>query len=150
MSVSWGVIPIVPEIHAWLEENGFVVEVQQTRYPTLDEFIVVLETFNLPIVKDPLGDNLVGIAIGDIYTENYANILGNIGEEGFNFHFWGSGCQEQTMIEILKGLSKKCGPLVIYESIAATPLVVDEKTDTERAIIEWNDRIQEKYDASGQ
>jgi hypothetical protein len=52
------------------------------------------------------------------------------------------------MLEILKRLSVKCGALVIYETTAATPLVVDSKTNIEKAIDEWNHRIQERYTES--
>ncbi|MCP4367649.1 MAG: hypothetical protein GY797_05995 [Deltaproteobacteria bacterium] len=145
MSVDWGVVPIVPEIQDWLKENGFVIEISETRYPTFDELIVVLETFNLPVKKDQIKENLFDIVVGEINSDQYAYILGSIEKDGFEFHFWGSSCQEQTMLEILKRLSVKCGALVIYESIAATPLVVDAKTNIEKAIDEWNHRIRERY-----
>lgn len=57
MSVSWGVLPIVPEIHGWLSENGLATDIQKTRYPTLDELMTVLESFDLPIQKELLQDN---------------------------------------------------------------------------------------------
>ncbi len=146
MSVSWGVLPIVPEIHGWLSENGFIIDIQETRYPTLDELTLILESFNLPIQKEQVSENTFGISIGEAHSSQYAYILGGVKDNSFAFQFFGSACQERTMLEILKRLSQKyCKALVIYESATATPLIVDSETNVEEAMIEWNRRIRENY-----
>lgn len=146
MSVSWGVLPIVPEIHDWLGENGFATDIQETHYPTLDELTIILESFNLPIQKEQVAENTFGISIGEAHSSQYAYILGGVEDNGFAFQFFGSACQEKTMLEILRRLSQKyCKALVIYESATATPLIVDSEMNVEEAMIEWNRRIRENY-----
>ena len=144
MSIGWGVIPAVPEIHDWLAEHGQVTQSPCSRYPSLDELIIVLESFDLPIRKEQV-NGLWSIVFGTIETSRYAFILGKNKDDGFHFQFFGSYCQEETMLEILKRLSRGyCGALVIYEQMAATPLIVDSETDIEKSIVEWGLRIKER------
>jgi len=143
MSVSWNVLPIVPEILDWLGENGFETDIQKTRYPSLDELFIVLESFGLPIQKEKIAENTVGIHIGEAHSPQYAYILGDIKDNGFAFEFFGSMCEEKTMLEILKRLCQRyCNALVIYESASAIPLIIDSQTNIEEAVEEWNRRIR--------
>jgi len=141
MSINWSVLPILPEIHEWLKENGFVLEYPQSRYPTLDELLLVLKTFDLPLEKEQINENLIGLSLGEIDSDQYAYLLGTIKETGFDFQFCGRSCREKTMLEILNRLSLQfCGALVIYESSAAIPCLVDGKTDIEKALASWHAR----------
>ncbi len=59
--MSWVVLPIVPEIHGWLSENGFPVDIPGTRYPSLDELLAVLQSFDLAVLTEDLPvKNLAG------------------------------------------------------------------------------------------
>jgi hypothetical protein len=150
MSVSWGVVPVVSEIREWLQQAGYEPPTLDGRYPTLDELLAVVESFSdLPIEKESYPYDSWTIMIGTLYSSHYARILGSVhGDDLFHFHFWGGGCQEETMARILKALTPICGPLVLYESLAATPLLITETTNLEDALAEWNKRYRERYDRS--
>lgn len=144
MSVSWVVLPIVPEIHDWLSENGFPVDIPQTRYPSLEELLAVLRSFDLPVQMEELPESTIGISAGEPHTSSYTYILGNNKEEGFAFQFYESTAGEMFMLEVLKRLCERfCKALVIYESSTATPWLVLPETDLDQAVVEWKRRIRE-------
>ncbi len=150
MSVDWGVVPIVPEIHTWLQEKGCNLPTNlESRYPTLAETLAVLESLDdLPVIKKNFSGNLWELTVGTFGSSRYAHILGSVEEDGlFDFHFWGS-CQEETMVQILKRLASICGPLVIFEGMAATPMIVTQDVNVEEALEEWLKRIKQTYDRS--
>ena len=144
MSVSWGVLPVVPEIHGWLSENGFPVDIPQSRYPTLEELLTVLRSFDLTVQIEELPESTLGISVGEPRSSAYVYILGNIKEDGFAFYFYENTAGEKFMLDILKRLCERyCEALVIYESSTATPWLVVQETDTDQAVIEWKRRIRE-------
>ncbi len=144
MSVSWGVLPVVPEIHGWLSENGFPVDIPQSRYPTLEELLTVLRSFDLPVQTEELPESTLGISVGEPRSSPHVSILGNDKEDGFAFHFYENTAGEKFMLDILKRLSERyCEALVIYESSTATPWLIVPETDTDQAVIEWKRRIRE-------
>jgi hypothetical protein len=150
MAVSWGVTPVVPEALDWLLKAGYESPPLDSRYPTLDELLAVLTSFpNLPVRTDTYPNDMWEIGVGVLYSSEYAHILGTIhGDDLFHFHFWGSGCREETMIQILKALTPICGPLILYESFAATPLLITPTTDLQAALADWNERYRKNYDRS--
>ncbi len=150
MSVEWGVVAIVSEAHSWLRERGYNPSNLESRCPTLEEMLGVMENFDgLPVTKDNFSGNIWELTVGTLGSSRYARILGSVKEDGlFQFHFWGSSCQEETMVQILKRLASICGPLVLYETAAATPLIVTQDLDVEEALEEWQKRIKQTYIAS--
>lgn len=150
MSISWGVVPVVPEALDWLQKAGYEFLKPHSRYPTLDELLTALESFhNLPLRKEESPNDLWNIVIGILDSSHYAHILGSIRDDGlFHFHFWGSGCQEETMVQILRALTPACGPLVLYEKICVTPLLITATTNLQEALAEWNERYRTNYDRS--
>lgn len=144
MSVSWVVLPIVPEIHGWLSENGFPVDIPQTRYPSLEELLTILRSFDLPVQTEELPGSTLGISAGEPNSSSYTYILGNNKEDGFAFQFYESTGGEKFMLEVLKRLCERyCKALVIYESSTATPWLIDPTTDADQAVVEWKRRIRE-------
>ena len=145
MSVSWGVIPSQPQISDfcdWLIEAGLKVPPSTGRYPTLEELRQVLQSLHvIPIREEAYADSSYSISIGEPYAEQYAHLLGSVEENQFHFHFCDSGCRPITMMEILKRLSFFCGPLVLYESYAATPVVIESTTNLDEALKGWLQRI---------
>ncbi len=145
MSVSWGVIPSQPQISDfcdWLIEAGLKVPPSTGRYPTLEELRQVLSSLHvIPIQEEAYDDSSYSISIGEPYSEQYAHLLGSVQENQFHFHFCDSGCRPITMMEILKRLSFFCGPLVLYESYAATPIIIASATDLDEALNDWLKRI---------
>ncbi len=142
--MSWVVLPVVPEIHGWLSENGFLVSISRSRYPSLEELLTVLRSFDLPIQTEELPESTLGISAGEPRSSPYVYILGNNKEDGFAFHFYQNTAGETFMLEILKKLCEKyCKALVIYESSTATPWLVLPETDIVQAVVEWKRRIRE-------
>ncbi|HPH96087.1 MAG TPA: hypothetical protein PKW33_05270 [Anaerolineaceae bacterium] len=145
MSVSWGVLPITPEIHGWLRDSGFEKIPSNTRRPTLDELLSVIASLNLPIQMQTISKDTVGISVGEAGSAHYAYLLGGFEGDAFAFQFFGSDCRERTMLEIVKGLSQKhCQALVIYESGSAIPIIVDAKTDIDEAIAAWHRKFKQQ------
>jgi len=149
MSVDWGVVPAQPTeagFCEWLNTAGLEIPTSQSRFPTLDELISVLRSFEgLTIRKEKYGEALYGISLGEPYSEKYAYILGSIKNNLFHFHFLGSGNQNMMMLDILKRLARICGTFILYESYAATPVIVEEHTDLEQALVDWLKRSQQNY-----
>lgn len=145
MSVSWGVIPSQPQISDfcdWLIEAGLEVPPSTGRYPTLEEVRQVLQSLHvIPIREEAYADSSYSISIGEPYAEQYAHLLGSVEENQFHFHFSDSECRPITMMEILKSLSSFCGPLVLYESYAATPVIIASATNLDEALNDWLQRI---------
>jgi hypothetical protein len=77
-------------------------------------------------------------------------VLHRLWSHSFDFHFLGSGCRETTMLEILKRLSSSCGPLILYEPVAGTPVLVTSTIEVDGALKEWQQRIQKNYDKAPQ
>ncbi|GAB4438992.1 MAG: hypothetical protein Fur0044_35620 [Anaerolineae bacterium] len=95
MSVDWGVVPIVPEAYEWLQEAGYNISGLQSRFPTLEEMLLVLESFNdsLPITRSNYSDDSWTLTVGTSESSQYACILGSVQGDGlFHFHFFGSNC----------------------------------------------------------
>lgn len=147
MSVDWGVVPAQPNeagFCEWLNAAGLEIPKLQSRFPTLDELMSVLQSFKgLTIKKEGFGEATYGISLGEPYSERHAYILGSIKNNLFHFHFWGSGNQNMMMLEILKRLAGICGTFILYESYAATPVIVEEHTDIEKALADWLKRSQQ-------
>lgn len=148
MSISWGVIPCDPStsgFYEWLQSSGEEPPAldQPGRYPTPAELLSVLETFKpLPVENDPVKPGgLWEVTLGEPDTSNYAYMLGSIKEDGiFHFHFYGSHCQETTMLAILQRLSIVCGPFAIFDHMTATPVFVTPQLSIDQAIERWNTR----------
>ncbi len=150
LSVSWGVVPAQPEepgFQEWLSGEGIEVPNLGGRHPTLEELLKVLETFEgLPVHKVERGDSSYDISLGQRDSEQYALMIGSVLSDGlYDFHFFGSGCQATTMMQIIKKLSYFCGPIVLYENIAATPVLIDHSTDLEQAIEDWRRRMERRH-----
>lgn len=149
MSVSWGVVPVVPEVYEWLAQLGYEANGTISRYPTVAELWQVLQSFdNLPVekryVNSKVGNqDLWELVLGIINSSQYAHMLGHVDEnDHYRFHFWGSACREMTMVEILRRLAVICGPLIIFDDFSATPLLVRaDLTDVDGAIQEWQERF---------
>lgn len=143
MSLSYGVLAIVPETHEWLEAEGYQIPKAASRLPTLDELFGVLERlYPSKIRQEQVSGNLLDIVIGVADSSPYAEILGSTEPDGFDFQFLDS--EYVPMIEILKQLAVTCGPLIIYEHAAVTPQIVDAKTNVQKAIEDWNQRYMDK------
>ncbi len=149
MSISYSVIPAEPETEGfqeWFQSAGIDIPYEKGRFPTFDELIGVLKMFQgSPILQDNY-QGLVDLWLGQPEDPEYAQILGSIQEDGlFHFRFDGWRNKDMTMVKILKGLSEFCGPLVLWEEHAATPLLITKATDLEYAIQDWNNRIHQRY-----
>src|SRR5215217_5517651 len=110
MSVSWGVLPLDPNLPGlvdWLQGEGFDVPFSVSRYPTLEELLEVLKIFDgEPIEQHHIVNNLWEVTVGQLYSDTYAHMLGSVEQTDlYDFHFWGSGCRNTTMLSILKHLS---------------------------------------------
>jgi len=88
--------------------------------------LTVLATFDdVPVRREPVNEHLWNVVLGTLYSTTYAHILGTIQDTGaFDFHFFRNGCQETTVLEILKRLSSISGSLVLYKEIATTPVLM--------------------------
>jgi hypothetical protein len=144
MSVSFLVVPFdstIPDFVKWLENHGIAVPDEHGRYPTMDELINVLETIvDYPVFCGRVTENLWETSIGEPYTSTYAHFLGTIEDDG-TFHFnFEKGSTETTMLEVLKRLAQKCGPLVLADDSTATPVLVTSNTIVEVALEEWYQR----------
>lgn len=143
MSVIWGVLPLEPTLfREWLESKGITVPDQPGRYPTLDETLNVLKSIDdLSVSKEQVTENLWDLVVGELASDTYANLVGNVEDDNtFDFHF-DKGSQETTMLEILKCLSQKCGPLVLFDHYSATPVLVTSNTIVSVALKEWYQRM---------
>ena len=154
MSVDWGVIPSQPDnpgFQEWFREAGLDIPSSKGRYPTFDEFVKVLKSFSDNKTKiDQINDNLFEIIFGDVSSSDFAQILGSNQEDGlFHFQFLGYSTKEVTMLKILRKTSHICGPIALYESHNATPVLVDESTDIEEALKDWRIRYKNKYPVEG-
>ena len=149
MSVDWGVVPAQPDdlgFREWLTSAGLEIPQFGGRFPTLEEFMSVLQSFvGLPIQHESSAESLYSISLGEPYSEQCACILGHVEDNHFQFHFYGSSNQEITMMEILKRLASVCGPLILYESIAATPVIIESSTSIEKELEDWRRRSQQRY-----
>ena len=113
---------------------------------TLEELISVLQSFEgLPIQQEACGESSYSISLGEPYSEQCAYILGSVENDHFQFHFFGSSNQERIMMEILKRLASVCGPLILYESHAATPVIIESSTNLEQALKDWIRRSRQRY-----
>ena len=54
------------------------------------------------------------------------------------------------MLEILKRLSSSCGPLILYEPVAGTPVLVTSTIGVDGALMEWQQRLRKNYDKARQ
>lgn len=149
MPVHWSVVPAQPEelgFREWLTENGLEVPQFAGRFPTLDELTTVLDSFEgFPIQKEGYCEPSQSLSLGEPSSQQYAHILGSLREDHIQFHFFGSDNQSITMLEILKRLARICGPFVLYESYAATPVIVEEATNLTSALEDWVRRTLQKY-----
>lgn len=141
MSVDWGVIPVQPEesgFQEWLTTAGLEIPQGVGRFPTLEELITVLQSFEgLSIQQEEYAASAYSISLGEPYSEQYAYILGSVKGKHFEFHFFGSDNRNITMMEILKKLAGVCGPFILYESYAATPVIIESSTNVEQALENW-------------
>jgi hypothetical protein len=155
MSIDWSVLPLdpaIPELVEWLQHENIAVPDLHGRYPTLDELVNVLAMFgDVPVQLEQLNEQLWNVVLGELNSATYANMLGTVNEDGvFDFHFLGSGCRETTMLEILKRLSSSCGPLILYEPVAGTPVLVTSTIEVDGVLKEWQQRIRKNYDKARQ
>src|SRR6266508_6181690 len=146
MSIDWSVLPldpVIPELVEWLQHENIAVPDLHGRYPTLDELVNVLAMFgDVPVQLERLNEQLWNVVLGELNSAIYAHMLGTVNGDGiFDFHFLGSACQETTMLEILKRLSSSCGPLILYEPVAGTPVLVTSTIEVDGALKEWQQRI---------
>jgi hypothetical protein len=157
MTQTWPVIPIIKGISDWFAGEGLTVPDTLSRYPSLSELLDVLRALNYSPIKtefistedaDRRGTSWQ-IAVGEFDSPIYAVILGRDKNGEFDFSF-DHGSHQQTMIEILKKLAGVCGPLVVIDEFAATPLVVFENTDTDGALADWQTRIDAAHFADQQ
>jgi hypothetical protein len=151
MSIDWSVLPLDPanpELVEWLQHENIAVPDLRGRYPTLDELVNVLATFgDMPVQFERLNEQLWNVVLGELYSATYAHMLGTVNGDGlFDFHFLGSDCRETAMLEVLKRLSSSCGPLILYEPVAGTPVLVTSTIEVDGALKEWQQRIQKNYD----
>jgi hypothetical protein len=150
MSIDYGVNPLDPDnkdFRDWLHAEGVDFPDVKGRFPTLDELLDVLHTFN-GLAVNVEKNEVILVSLGD--RENlepgFALMLGHITPDGYyDFFFWQSGNQAITMAAILKKLSVFCGPLVLREGYGATPMLVTQDTHLDIALQEWNDRFRQKY-----
>ena len=145
MSLDWGVIPAQPEEPAfcqWLLDAGLEPPALPGRYPTLEQLLAVLRSFEGWPLQTDLPHSMV---LGVLDSPQYASILGGVHADGlFHFHFHGNRCQDSTMIKILRKLAVICGPIVLYETLHATPVVIDQFTDVGLATQDWQRRTQQR------
>jgi len=150
MSIEYGVHPLDPDnedFRNWLHSEGVDFPNVKGRFPTLDELLDVLHTFNgLAVTVDK--SNVVLVSLGDPeeFELGFALMLGHITPDGYyDFFFSQWRNQEITMATILKELSVFCGPFVLREGYGATPMLVTQDTDLDFALQKWNDRFRRKY-----
>ena len=150
MSISWGVVPSQPQEPGfcdWLIKAGLEIPAVTGRFPSLNELREVLQSLNVvPIREDNYEISSYSISIGELYSKQYAHMLGSVKDDKlFHFQFWGSGCHHLTMMEILKRLTAFCGPFVLYESGAATPVIIESSTRLADALDDWVKRTDFRY-----
>jgi len=150
MSIDYGVHPLDPEnqdFRDWLNAEGVDFPTVKSRFPTLNELLVILNTFKGLAVSVDMSHGVL-ISLGDPQNLNhgFALMLGNIIADGYyDFYFWQGKNQEMTMALILKKLSVFCGPLVLREGYGGTPMLITQDTDLEIALQEWKDRLHKKH-----
>ena len=159
MTQMWPVIPIIEGIDDWFAREGLAVPDATSRYPSLPELLDVLRALNYSPIKTksiPQSTDHVArwgvlwqIVVGDFNSTAYASILGSDKNGEFDFSF-DHGSHSKTMIEILKKLAGFCGPLVVIDTFAATPLVVFENTVIDSALAGWQTRIDAAHVADEQ
>ncbi|MBN1371326.1 MAG: hypothetical protein JW987_05140 [Anaerolineaceae bacterium] len=151
MSIDYGVHPVDPDHPGfcdWLSSEGVEIPREKGRFPTLAELLEVLQTFaDLAVNIDEMGGTLV--SLGESDQPGFALMHGEISADGtYHFSFSGSQNQDQTMAEILKRLSLRCGPFILREQFGATPLLIRPDTDLESALLDWHRRFKAKYPGS--
>ncbi len=148
MSMDYGVHPLDPDnqdFHAWLESEGVDIPNIKGRFPTLDELLSVLHTFNGLAVNTEI-DEVISVTLGNPEEPGFAQMLGNRTAEGYyDFFFSGQRSTDAVMLAILKKLSAFCGPFVLRESYGATPVLVMQDTDVDAALQDWRGRFRKKY-----
>ncbi len=145
MSVSWSVIPFqsnIPGFVDWLQKERMKAPTIDGRFPTMVELFDALSIFEgHTSSKSHISDNLWEVVVGEPNSDVYAHMLGTLEEDGcFKFHFWGSWCQDTTMVAILKQLSIACGPFVWLDHYSATPLIVTSVIDIDASLQDWYQR----------
>jgi hypothetical protein len=148
MSIDYGVHPLDPDnkdFRDWLQSEGVDFPDVKGRFPTLDELLDVLHTFNGLAVNVDKSD-VISVSLGDPEEPGFALMLGDISSDGYyDFFFWGWRNQDITMAAILKKLSVFCGPLVLREQYGATPILITQDTNLDLALQDWHDRFRKKY-----
>ncbi len=149
MSIDWQVTPALPEVEGfreWFRNEKVEIPNERGRFPTLDELIDVLESFEGLSVGQDASNGIILIGVGSPEKPGFALIMGSVNADGyFNFYFDGWRNEEINMVTILKKLSVFCGPLVLWEQYGATPVVITRDTDLDAALKDWHDRFQKKY-----
>ncbi len=145
MSIDYGVYPLDPtikDIRDWLQSEGVDFPNVKGRFPTLDELLKVLHTFDgLSVNVDKI--NGITVSLGDPEEPGFALMLGKISPDGYyDFFFWGWRNQDIIMTTILKKLSVFCGPFILWEQYGATPILITQDTNLELALQEWDDRFR--------
>lgn len=144
MPDHWNVLPVSPEIIAWMNESGLHPRLQQTRYPTLEELLGALQSLHLVVETQSLVGDTLSITLGPPDSAHDLYMLGDQKEHGFAFQFEGSSACQPLMLNILKKLCQTgCHELVIYESTSAIPCLVDADTDLDEALKTWHIKIDE-------
>lgn len=150
MSIDYGVHPLDPDnkdFRDWLQSEGVDFPDVKGRFPTLDELLDVLHTFN-GLAVNVIKNDVISVSLGDPedLERGFALMLGHITPDGYyDFSFWQWRNREITMAAILKKLAVFCGPLVLREGYGATPMLVTQDTNLDIALQGWNDRFRQKY-----
>ncbi len=138
MAVSWLVLPIVPEIIDWLQnQHGLTVPNVESRWATLDELLEILASIGESVSRKDIphrDGNVVSLIMGKIDTPAFAQISGRIKGDHFEFSFENNGNTPQIMLTILTKLCVTCGALVIFCGTGGAPYIVTADTDIDEAI----------------
>lgn len=154
MSNEYGVHPLDPDnkdFRDWLHTEGVEFPDVKGRFPTLDELLDVLHSFNGLAVNVDKSET-ISVSMGDPeeLELGFALMLGHITPDGYyDFFFWQWRNRDITMAAILKKLSVFCGPLVLREGYAATPMLITQNTNLDKALQKWNDRFRQKNPDQG-
>lgn len=159
MTQMWPVIPIIEGIDDWFAREGLTVPDATSRYPSLSELLDVLRGLDYSPIKTEIipqsADHVARwgvlwrIVVGEFDSPAYSTFLGRDKNGEFDFSF-NHGSHDKTMIEILKKLAGFCGPLMVIDTFASTPLVVFENTDIDGALADWQKRIDAAHFADEQ
>jgi hypothetical protein len=159
MTQMWPVLPLMEGISDWFRREGLTVPDTLSRYPSLSELLDVLRALNYSPIKTEIipqsADHVARwgvlwrIVVGEYDSPAYATFLGSDKNGEFSFSF-DHGSYSKTVIEILKKLAGFCGPLVVIDTFAATPLVVFENTVIDSALADWQKRIDAAHNADEQ